>query len=58
MPQPFKYIGLFIRKDDPILENAVVQVCQFLNARGLSMVINEPLSFLTDLEVISFSDFP
>ena len=58
MHQPFKRIGLFIRKDDPILENAVVQVSQFLNAQSLSIVINEPLNFLPELKVISISDFP
>ena len=52
MHEPFKRIGLFIRKDDPILESAVVQVCQFLNTQALTLVINEPLSFLTDLKII------
>ncbi len=58
MHEPFKRIGLFIRKDDPILESAVVQVCQFLNTQALTLVINEPLSFLTDLKIIDISDFP
>ncbi len=58
MHHPFTRIGLFIRKDDPILENAVVQVCQFLKTQSLSVVINEPLNFLPDLDVVSMSDFP
>jgi len=58
MHHPFTRIGLFIRKDDPILENAVVQVSQFLKAQSLSVVINEPLHFLPELDVISVSDFP
>jgi len=58
MHQPFTRIGLFIRKDDPILENAVVQVSQFLKSRSLSVVMNEPLRFLPELDVISISDFP
>jgi NAD+ kinase len=58
MHQSFKRIGLFIRKDDPILENAVVQVNQFLTKQALSIVINEPLAFLPDLDVVSIADFP
>lgn len=58
MHQSFNRIGLFIRKDDPILENAVVQICQFLTSCSLSVMINEPLSFLPELDVISISDFP
>lgn len=58
MHQPFKRIGLFIRKDDPILENAVTQVSQFLTKQALSVVINEPLSFLSDLDVVTTSAFP
>jgi NAD+ kinase len=58
MHQSFKRIGLFIRKDDPILENAVVQVSQFLTKHFLAIVINEPLSFLPELDVVSISDFP
>ncbi len=58
MHQPFKRIGLFIRKDDPVLENAVLQVSQFLATQSLSTIINEPLSFLTELEVVSIADFP
>jgi len=57
MKTPFKSIGLFIRKDDPILENAVVQISDFLKSKSLSIVINEPLNFLADLEVVSSNDF-
>ncbi|MCL4143567.1 UNVERIFIED_CONTAM: hypothetical protein GTU68_013185 [Idotea baltica] len=58
MHQSFNRIGLFIRKDVPILENAVVQICQFLAQRALSVVINEPLHFLPELDVIAIADFP
>ncbi len=58
MPQSFHHIGLFIRKDDPILENAVVKVSQFLSSHATSVVINEPLPFLPELAVLSVSDFP
>jgi len=58
MNSPFKRIGLFIRKDDPVMENAVIQVTEFLLARSLTVFINEPLNFLPQLEVISISDFP
>lgn len=57
MKTSFNRIGLFVRKDDPILENAVVQVNNFLKSKSLSVVINEPLNFLADLDVISISDF-
>ncbi|NOQ93378.1 MAG: NAD(+) kinase [Methylophaga sp.] len=58
MNSPFKRIGLFIRKDDPVMENAVIQVTEFLLSKSLSIVVNEPLSFLTDLNVISINEFP
>lgn len=57
MHTPFERIGLFIRKDDPILENAVVKVHEFLQSKSLQVFINEPLSFLEKLEVISITDF-
>lgn len=58
MHQSFKRIGLFIRKEDPILENAVVQVNQFLIQQSVTIVINEPLNFLPELDVVSINDFP
>jgi NAD+ kinase len=57
MHTPFKHIGLFIRKDDPILETALLSVHQFLQDKNLGVCINEPLSFLTDIDVISMTDF-
>ncbi|AFI85359.1 NAD kinase [Methylophaga nitratireducenticrescens] len=54
----FKRIGLFIRKDDPVLETALIQVSEFLNSRNLQIFSNEPMSFLPGLEVISIADFP
>jgi len=58
MNSPFKRIGLFIRKDDPVMENAVIQVTEFLLSQSLSVSINVPLAFLPELDVISMSDFP
>jgi NAD+ kinase len=58
MNSPFKRIGLFIRKDDPVMENAVEQITEFLLSQSLSVFVNEPLAFLAELEVISISDFP
>jgi len=58
MSQNFNRIGLFIRKDDPILESAVVQVCQFLTSRTDFIAINDPLPFLPELKVLSLSDYP
>ncbi|MDC9725425.1 MAG: NAD(+) kinase [Gammaproteobacteria bacterium] len=58
MNSPFKRIGLFIRKDDPVMENAVIQVTEFLLSKSLTVVVNEPLSFLTNLNVISINEFP
>lgn len=54
----FKRIGLFIRKDDTVMENAVVRVYDFLHQHDLELVCNEPLSFLPDLQVIAVEDFP
>jgi len=54
----FKRIGLFIRKDDPIMESAIVRVTDFLQSRALNIFINEPLGFLPELDVISINDFP
>lgn len=58
MNNPFKRIGLFIRKDDPVVETAVIQVNEFLQARGLQIFSNEPMRFLPELKVISIAEFP
>jgi NAD+ kinase len=58
MNSPFERIGLFIRKDDPVMEIAVIQVTEFLLSQNLAVFVNEPLTFLTELDVISISDFP
>lgn len=57
MNTPFKRIGLFIRKDDPVMENAVIQVTEFLLSKSLTVVVNEPLIFLTHVDVVSINDF-
>ncbi|HAU07190.1 MAG TPA: NAD(+) kinase [Gammaproteobacteria bacterium] len=57
MSLSFQRIGLFIRKDDPIMEKAVTKVTQFLHHHVKHIVINEPLAFLPSLKVISISDF-
>lgn len=58
MNSTFERIGLFIRKDDPVLEKAVVQITEFLLSQSRTIFVNEPLSFLPELDVISISDFP
>ncbi len=58
MNSSFKRIGLFIRKDDPVMENAVTKVTDFLQTKALNVFVNEPLRFLPDLDVISIGDFP
>ncbi len=59
MSASFKRIGLFIRKDDPVMESAVIRVTNFLRARSsLTIVTNEALDFLPDVDVISINDFP
>lgn len=58
MNNTFKRIGLFIRKDDPVLESAVVQINEFLLSRELKVFCNEPMSFLPALQVISIAEFP
>ncbi|NQZ53828.1 MAG: NAD(+)/NADH kinase [Piscirickettsiaceae bacterium] len=58
MNSTFKYIGLYIRKNDPVMKNAVIQVTKFLQAQSLTVFVNEPLRFLPELEVISIGDFP
>jgi NAD+ kinase len=57
MNSPFLRVGLYIRRDDPVIEHAVVKVVEFLQSKSLTMFINEPLSFLSDLKVISINDF-
>lgn len=39
------------------MENAVIQVNEFLTARDLYVCTNEPLTFLPELDVISINDF-
>ncbi|MDF1589205.1 MAG: NAD(+) kinase [Gammaproteobacteria bacterium] len=58
MNSPFKRIGLYIRKDDPVMENAVLEITQFLRSKSLTLFVNEPLAFLPELQVISISVFP
>ncbi len=58
MNRPFERIGLYIRRDDPVIEHAVIKVIEFLQSKSLTIFINEPLSFFTELEVISINDFP
>lgn len=53
----FRRIGLFIRKDDSVMENAIVRVNKFLSDQGLEVVSNEPLSFLSDLRAIPAEEF-
>ncbi len=57
MESVFKQVGLFIRKDDPVMEQAVIQVADFLLARSLTVYINEPLPFLSDVNVIPVQNF-
>lgn len=54
----FKYIGLFIHKDDPPIKNAVAQVTEFLLSQSFIVFVNQPLKFLPKLDVISINDFP
>lgn len=58
MNLPFVRIGLYIRRDDPVIEHAVIKVIEFLQFKSLTIFINEPLSFLPELDVISINDFP
>lgn len=58
MNRPFVRIGLYIRRDDPVIEHAVIKVIEFLQSKSLTIFINEPLSFFTELDVISINDFP
>ncbi|OUR71096.1 NAD(+) kinase [Methylophaga sp. 41_12_T18] len=58
MNHQFVRIGLYIRRDDPVIEHAVIKVIEFLQSKSLTIFINEPLSFLTDIDVISINDFP
>jgi NAD+ kinase len=58
MTSTFSNVGLFIRKDDPVMEHAVVKVVEFLNSKSINVLINEPLRCVAGIEVISTSDFP
>jgi NAD+ kinase len=54
----FKRVGLFIRKDDPVMQNAIVEIARFIESKSIAVFINEPLSFLPELNVISIDEFP
>ncbi|MFT7414130.1 MAG: NAD+ kinase [Methylophagaceae bacterium] len=41
-----------------MLEKAVVQISEFLLSQSRTVFVNEPLSFLPDMEVVSISNFP
>ncbi len=58
MNSTFERIGLFIRKDDPVLEKAVVQITEFLLSQSRTIFVNEPLKFLPNINAISISNFP
>jgi NAD+ kinase len=58
MNSPFARVGLYIRRDDPVLEHAVIQVIEFLQSKSLTIFVNEPLSFYPSIDVISINDFP
>ena len=58
MNPPFLRIGLYIRRDEPVIERAAIQVIEFLQSKSLPIFLNEPLSFFTGLDVISINDFP
>jgi len=58
MNQPFLRIGLYIRRDEPVIEHAAIKVIEFLQSKSLTIFLNEPLSFFTELDVISINDFP
>ncbi len=58
MASAFNNVGLFIRKDDPVMEHAVVKVVEFLHSQAISVFINEPLRCVPNIDVISISDFP
>lgn len=58
MALTFNSIGLFIRKDDPVMEDAVIKVVEFLHSQSISVFINEPLRCVADIEVLSISQFP
>ncbi len=53
----FECIGIFIRKDSPITNSAVVRVTNFLHGRSLGVLINSPIKVLPDLAVISVNNF-
>lgn len=58
MASAFNSIGLFIRKDDPVMEHAVVKIVEFLHSQSITVFINEPLRCVADIDVISISHFP
>lgn len=58
MNTPFKRIGLFIRKDDAVMESAVLQIKDFLLTQRIELYCNESLPFLTGVNVISMAQFP
>jgi NAD+ kinase len=58
MTSAFNKIGLFIRKDDPVMEEAVIKVAEILREKSLTIYINEPHNCVPDVDVLSVSQFP
>ena len=58
MNEPFLRIGLYIRRDDPLIEHAVIKVTTFLQLRSLTIFINESIGLLPDIKTISINNFP
>ena len=58
MNSPFVRIGLYVKKDDPLIKNAVIKVIKFLRLRSLNIFINEAINFLPDINTISINKFP
>ena len=58
MNAAFVRIGLYIRKDDPFIEHAIMKVIKFLQLRSLTIFINESIRLLPNLETIPIHNFP
>jgi NAD+ kinase len=58
MTQRFPHIGLFIRQDDPKLDDGLRRLVDFLQSQNCQISVNTDLSCLPDLNIIEIADYP
>lgn len=58
MSLSFTRIGLFIRQDEQIIEPALLRLVDFLQSHGCHIVVNIPIDFLPDFDIVAVADYP